>query len=109
VNRNARDWGGLGSSKPGDPAAATAPRAQANSPVPRISLGIADAAIAMGVSETTIKGWLRERRIGCYREGRRRLIPVSELERYSRERTAEEAARRDSLIVTRPRRMGASA
>ncbi len=61
-------------------------------------LSIEAAADEIGVSPWTLRSWVRARRIGCVRAGRRVLIPVAEVEAFlDRHRIpARDAERRDA-------------
>lgn len=62
-------------------------KASAISPVPRVALTRAEAAAAIGVSLTTFESHVQPD-LRLVRIGRVRLVPVEELERWTRE-TAE--------------------
>lgn len=59
------------------------------SPIPRITLRICDAAIAIGVSERTLNDLIARNAIPSFLVGKIRLFEVAALQRWAAERTAE--------------------
>lgn len=53
-----------------------------DSPVPRLALSIADAAVALGLSDRTVDELARAGELPSIRVGRRRLFVVRDLERW---------------------------
>jgi excisionase family DNA binding protein len=51
-------------------------------PVPRMALSLEETGKAIGLCSKTVSKLIAEGRIGCVMIGTRRLIPVSELQRW---------------------------
>lgn len=64
-------------------------RPHTSSPVPRITLRIADAAIALSVSERTLTDLVARNAVPSFIVGNIRLFEVAALQRWAAERTAE--------------------
>ena len=47
----------------------------------KLAIGLKDAAMAVGLSVWTLRGWIRHGKLRCVRLGRRVLIEPSELQR----------------------------
>ncbi len=55
-------------------------------------MSIPEVAAALGVSRFTVRSWLRQRRLGYYRLGRRIVIAAAEIDRFL---TANRVSARD--------------
>lgn len=62
------------------------------SPVPRITLRICDAAVAIGVSERTLNDLVARNAVPSFLVGKIRLFDVAALQRWAAERTAESSS-----------------
>jgi excisionase family DNA binding protein len=51
----------------------------------RLALGLKDAAVAVGLSPWTLRGWIRTGKLRCVRLGRRVMIEPVELQRLVEE------------------------
>lgn len=60
-----------------------------SSPVPRITLRITDASIALGMSERTLTDLVARSAVPSFLIGKIRLFEVAALQRWASERTAE--------------------
>ena len=56
-------------------------------PVPRVTLSVAEAAKALGISDRTVTTLISEGKIPNVRVGKRRLIPVDGLREWAKNRT----------------------
>ena len=70
---------------------------------PRLAYSLTEAAQALGVSVRSVRYLMQQGTLGFAKLGRRRVIPVSELEKLLRQATVKATARLDADESIRPR------